>query len=278
MLAPDLYTLKQEPLEIKFQHQAKKLAPSVLDELVERKVYKYSAYKDEKGEGWVFVAYSPDEIVEILKQAGVDPSDVHNVYFAQQSASMFENPIELDAHSALGLINGIVTIMPKAFYGERRFLSFDESFRPNIKGVSLHLAQENAPIAPKDAIILASVFALLGMLFLFEGFGYSSSQSAQRESIDTLLADYPSLQSGYSRQSIAKKYQKRDDKERKKREYLKEISSVVRYGGVVEEITIDSKTMKTKMQISNKNSYNSVNKSIKVKQIDAKTIELEASV
>ena len=273
MLSPVLYTLKREPLEIKYQYQAKKVAPSVLDELLDDEEYKYSAFKDD--EGWVFIAYSPAHITQLLEQVGIEASRVENIYFAQQSAAMFENPIAVDSTMALGVVNDIVTVMPKALYGERRFLSFDESFRPSSGGVSLHVESKRSAIAKKDAIILASIFTLLGTIFLVEGVGYSVAKSNQSASVDLLLEDHPSLQSKYSRESIAKKYQKRDKQERKKREFLKEISSVVRYGGKVKEIAIEGTKFKAKLEVNNKNSYNMLDKSIKIKQIDSKNIELE---
>ncbi|MBN2825378.1 MAG: hypothetical protein JXQ76_08650 [Campylobacterales bacterium] len=275
MLSPSLYTLKREYLEIKYQYQAKKLAPSVLDELLDEGDYQFNAFKDELG--WVFVAYKTSEIIEVLARCGVDPMQVESVYVAQQSAKMFANPIELDSTTALGLVDEIVTVMPKALYGERRFLSFDESFRPSSGGLSLGV-NRGSVVGKKDAIILASLFSVLGTLFFVEGFGYASLKAKQGESVEALLEEYPALQSKYSRESVAQKYTKRDVSERKKREFLKEIASIVRYGGVVESIEIGASSMRAKLKVQNQNSYNSVDKSIKIKQIDTTTIELEAKV
>lgn len=273
MLSPALYTLKREPLEIKYQYQAKKVAPSVLDELLGEGEYKYSAFKDD--EGWVFIAYSPNDITQLLEQLDIEASSVENIYFAQQSVEMFENPIAIDSTMALGVVNDIVTVMPKALYGERRFLNLDESFRPSSGGVSLYVESKRSSIAKNDAIILASIFTLLGSIFFVEGVEYSLAKSKQSGAIDELLVDHPSLQSKYSRESIAKKYQKRDKQERNKREFLKEVSSVVRYGGKVKEISFEGSKLKAKLEVTNKNSYNMLNKSIKIKQIDSKNIELE---
>jgi len=275
MLSPTLYTLKQESLELKYQYQAKKLAPSVLDDLLEEGEYEYSAIKEDGG--WLFIAYSPQEIMDALLRSGIEASQVGAIYFAQQSKSMFNNPIALDGAMALGLVDDVVTVMPKALFGERRFLSFDESFRPSGGGVSLSI-DKGAMIAKKDAIVLSSIFILLGMLFLFEGIGYSSAVSEQSSSVEVLLEDYPALQSKYSRDSIAAKYQKRDKNERKKRDFLKEVSSIVRYGGVVQELEITSKVMRAKLEVKNPSSYNSVDKSIKIKKLDHNMIELEAKV
>ncbi len=275
MLSPSLYTLKREALEIGYHYQAKKLAPSVLDELLDAGEYQYIVFKDEQG--WVFVAYQTHKIVEVLHKCGIDPMRVENLYVAQQSATMFANPIELDTTTALGLIDDVVTVMPKALFGERRFLRFDESFRPSSGGVSFGIDGGRA-IAKRDAVLLASLFAILGTIFWIEGFGYASIKSKQGQSVEALLEDYPALQSKYSRDSIAKKYSSRDSSERKKREFLKEIDSVVRYGGVVESIEIAPVTMKAKLKVPNTSSYNMLNKSIKIKSIDASTIELEAKI
>ncbi len=275
MLSPSLYTLKREALEIGYHYQAKKLAPSVLDELLEAGEYQYIVFKDEQG--WVFVAYQTHKIVEALHKCGIDPMRVENLYVAQQSATMFANPIELNNVVALGLIDDVVTVMPKTLFGERRFLRFDESFRPSSGGVSFGIDRGRA-IAKKDTVLLASLFALLGTIFWIEGFGYASIKSKQGQSVEALLEDYPALQSKYSRDSIAKKYSSRDTMERKKREFFKEIDSVVRYGGVVESIEITNVTMKAKLKVPNTSSYNMLNKSIKITSIDATTIELEAKI
>ncbi|RLA74858.1 MAG: hypothetical protein DRG30_05000, partial [Epsilonproteobacteria bacterium] len=65
MLSPQFYTLKREQLSVSYHHQAKKLAPSVLDNLLPADGnYEYYVFRDE--DVWVFIAYDPEEIAKFL--------------------------------------------------------------------------------------------------------------------------------------------------------------------------------------------------------------------
>ena len=274
MLSPALYTLKQEALEIGFAHQAKKLAPAVLDELLDEGEYRYGAFK--QNEVWVFVAYKPSQVMEALRRSGIEPSSVHKLYFAQQSAEMFATPIEVDAHTVLSLVGGVVTVMPKALLGQQRTLRFDESFHPRSGGVSLG-ADKSSLIATKEAIVLSIALVVWGVLFGIEGMGYSHQKSQQTHVIDEMLSQHTVLQSQYTRDSIAQKYRKRDTQERAKRRFLKEVSSVVRYGGVLQSLEIQGETFKAILEVKTPSSYNTIDASIKVKQLGNNQIQLEAN-
>jgi len=270
MLSPSLYTLTKEPLEIKYKRQAKALAPSVLDELLDEGEYSYDVFKDIDGV-WVFIAYDKSKIIKLL-----DKFDVNRVYFAQQSFELFKHPISLNSNQALGLVDNIVTTIPKIAFGEgQRFLSFDNSFTPNSGGFKLSKSS-NDFIDIKSSIILSIIFMIFAISFGVEGYGYSSTISNQ--SINELLEDYPSLQSKYSRDSILSKYNKIDKIERKKREFLKSISSIVKYGAKLQTLIITDKAMIVTMSIKDKSIYSDLAKSIKIKDIGNGIVEFRESI
>ncbi len=270
MLSPSLYTLTKKPLEIKYKRQAKALAPSVLDELLDEGEYSYDVFKDIDGV-WVFIAYDKSKIIKLL-----DKFDVNRVYFAQQSFELFKHPISLNSNQALGLVDNIVTTIPKIAFGEgQRFLSFDNSFTPNSGGFKLSKSS-NDFIDIKSSIILSIIFMIFAISFGVEGYGYSSTISNQ--SINELLEDYPSLQSKYSRDSILSKYNKIDKIERKKREFLKSISSIVKYGAKLQTLIITDKAMIVTMSIKDKSIYSDLAKSIKIKDIGNGIVEFRESI
>ena len=270
MLSPSLYTLKKEPLEIKYKRQAKALAPSVLDELLDDGKYEYDVFKDSDGV-WIFIAYDKSKIIELL-----DGFDVNRVYFAQQSFELFKHPISLNSNQALGLVNDIVTIIPKvAFKDGIRFLSIDNSFTPKSGGFKLSKSS-NDFIDIKSSIILSIIFTLFAISFGVEGYQYSSNLANQ--STNELLEDYPSLQSKYSRDSILSKYNKIDKNERKKREFLKSISSIVKYGAKLQTLLITEKSMIVTMKIKDKSIYSDLPKSIKIKDIGNNIVEFRESI
>ena len=270
MLSPSLYTLKKEPLEIKYKRQAKALAPSVLDELLDDGEYEYDVFRDIAGV-WIFIAYNKSKIIELL-----DGFDVNRVYFAQQSFELFKHPISLNSNQALGLVDNIVTVIPKVAFGEgQRFLSIDNSFTPNSGGFKLSKSS-NDFIDIKSSIILSIIFTLFAISFGVEGYQYSSNLSNQ--STNELLEDYPSLQSKYSRDSILSKYNKIDRNERKKREFLKSISSIVKYGAKLQTLLITDKSIVVTMSIKDKSIYSDLPKSIKIKDIGNNIVEFRESI
>ncbi len=271
MLLPSLYTLTKEPLEIKYKRQAKALAPSVLDELLDDNIeYSYDVFKDSDGV-WVFIAYDKNYIIKLL-----DGFDVGRVYFAQHSSELFKQPISINSSQALGLIDNIVTVIPKIAYGDnQRFLSFDSSFHPSSDGFKLS-KNSNMFIDTKSSILLSSIFVLFAISFGIEGYEYSSSTSNQ--STNELLEDYPSLQSKYSRDSISSKYNKMDKSERSKREFLKSLSSIVKYGAKLQTLTISEKFMIATMSIKNKSIYSDISKSIKIKDMGNGIVEFRESI
>jgi len=271
MLSPSLYTLKKEPLEIKYKRQAKALAPSVLDELLDDDFdYSYDVFKDDDGV-WVFIAYDKSKIIKML-----DGIDINRVYFAQESFELFYQPISLNSTQALGLVDGIVTTIPKVAFKEgQRFLSFDSSFSPKGRGFKLSKSS-NEFIDVKNSIILSVIFTLFAISFGIEGYEYSSSISNQ--STNELLENYPSLQSKYSRDSISAKYNKIDKNERAKREFLKSLSSIVKYGAKLQTLIITEKLMVATMSIKDKSIYSDMSKSIKIKDMGNGIIEFRESI
>ena len=270
MLSPSLYTLKKEPLEIKYKRQAKALAPSVLDELLDDGEYNYDVFRDDDGV-WVFIAYDKSKIIKLL-----DAIDVNRVYFAQQSFELFNHPISINSTQALGLLDDIVVTIPKVAFGEgQRFLSFDSSFSPNGGGFKLSKSS-NDFIDTQSSIILSIIFMIFTISFMIEGYGYSSSSTSS--STDELLEDYPSLQSKYTRDSISSKYNKIDKNERSKREFLKSLSSIVKYGAKLQTLTITDKFMSATMSIKNKSIYSDLSKSIKIKDMKNGIVEFRESI
>ncbi len=59
-----------------------------------------------------------------------------------------------------------------------------------------------------------------------------------------LLEAYPSLQSKYTRESIVNKYKTIDQVERKKRELVKAVSSMIFKGVTLDSLQIDAKILK----------------------------------
>ena len=81
MLTPQLYTLKRESLPVKYAYQAKRIAPSLFEGLLEEPShYKYFVSKEK--ESWLFIAYDLEAIQTFLDEKGIALAFVSKMYFA----------------------------------------------------------------------------------------------------------------------------------------------------------------------------------------------------
>ena len=249
MLTPQFYTMKREALPVKYLYQAKKIAPSLFDGLLdENGTYEYFVFKEK--EGWVFIAYDPEEIREFLLSKGIAAEHLSKVFFAQQAAEAFRQPVILSEKEALITIDGTVTLVPKgALPSDLKTTVFDAGFTPS-SGVALQGAHTSL-IGKKEAIVLATVFTIFAAVFFIEGWQYSRSLKVQQQELQELLESYPALQSKLQRESIALKYKTIDSKERKKRETIKTLAGMIFKGVTLTSYHMNEKHFKLLFSCAN---------------------------
>lgn len=243
MLPPQFYTLKREVLPLRYAYQAKKIAPSLFDGLLEEgKHYDYLVWKEE--EEWVFLAYDLEKITTFLLSKGFTLENVSKLFFAQQAVDLFDKPLLLGENEALVSLDNMVVVIPKGALREDEgpFLAFDNSFTPK-KGVLLPGAYGSV-LSMKQASILATIFTLFALMFFVEGWRYSGNAKAGESQMQELLEAYPSLQSKYTRDSIVTKYKTVDRVERKKRDMIKMLSGMIFKGVTLTSLEIDEKMVK----------------------------------
>jgi len=243
MVTPQFYTLKRVELPVKFHYQVKKLAPSIMEELLpEGREYSYHIYKDESQEGlvWVIIAYDALGISEFLATKGIGAEQVTKLYFAQRSPERFANPFKLGDHDVITVMDETVVVVPQAIFDDHvGNFSFDESLIPE-NGVSFNV-NTNALITFKEAVIVASLIASFGLVWLVEGIRYGGIITALSQPVDELLAQNPALQSQYARENISMRYQKIDKEERAKRDVLQNLSKLAKKGVELESLKMNEK-------------------------------------
>ena len=252
MLSPQFYTLKREALPVKYAHQAKKIAPSIFDGLVENsREYEYFVSKDD--EEWILIAYNSKEILDFLQSKGFKRENISKLYFAQQSVSMFNRPIYIGDKNALVSIDNTMVVIPKIVLAEdeESSLNFTDLFTPK-QSVSIKTTSSSSnTFSTTDTIIISTIFAIFGILFIVEGFGYGGNNS-NRDKFDELIASNLSLQSAYSRKSIIQKYKIIDKLERSKRDNIKNISSIIFKGVKLTNLNLNDKKIEASFICSNK--------------------------
>jgi hypothetical protein len=240
MLTPQFYTLKKEALPLSYAYQAKKIAASLFEGLLEEgRQYDYMVWKED--EEWVFLAYDMQRITAFLEEKGFALEHVSKLFFTQQVVDLLETPLALGAESALVSLNHTVVLVPRSALREEDNISWgiDKRFTPK-KGVLLQGAYGSL-LSVKHSVVLTAVFGLFALMFFMEGWRYSHDSKANESQIEELLEAYPSLSSQYTRDSIISKYKTLDAMERKKREIIKTLSGMIFKGVTLTAFAMDEK-------------------------------------
>lgn len=267
MLTPQFYTLKKEMLPLKYLYQAKRIAPSLFDGLFENsEKYDYLVYKEE--EEWIFIAYDLEAISDFLLSKSIKPEQVSKIFFAQQASSSFTAPVLLGEKDALVSLDNTVVMIPQIALQENSdIVTFNDSFTPK-RGVTPQ-GIHGSILSKRQTIGLAAFFTLFALMFYVEGWRYTHDSQATQEEMQMLLEENPSLQSQYTRESIAAKYKTIDKNERRKRDVVKTLAGMI-FKGVkigsfklnekafkIEFICSDAKVAKRLVQLAKKSEFNS---------------------
>ncbi len=238
MLTPQFYTLKKETLPVDYAYQAKRIAPSLFEGLLEEgKHYEYMVWKEE--DQWVFLAYDLEMITTFLEEKGFSLEHVSKLFFAQQSVEHFVSPLSLGENEAIIALEKMAVVIPKTALEEEPSLVFDNSFTPK-KGIILHSAYGSI-FTLKQTLLLSAVFLILSLVFFIEGSRYSGTTEALQVQIEEVLEGYPSLSSKYTRDSIVSKYKTLDNLERKKRDIIKTLSGMIFKGVTLKTFEMNDK-------------------------------------
>jgi hypothetical protein len=273
MVPPQFYTMRRQNIDIKYHYQAKRVAPSVLESYLSEDIeYEYFVYRDDKD--WVFIAYETIEIDDFLKSHNIAVDQISKLYFAQQSSDKFLLPLSLNENEALMTVDGVVTVVPKTLLDYPiRYQLFDNSFRP--KDSISYGVGANSIIEKRDAWSLAAIFILFASIFVVEGIRYNSVVTDMKREISMLFADYPSLQSNYTRDNVIKKYKKIDRDERRKREILKELSRMILPSVEVEHLLVDRGSIVVTFRVPNRQTLLKIESIARAKKYKTKRVGRE---
>jgi hypothetical protein len=250
MLTPQFYTLKREALPVRYAYQAKRIAPSLFEGLLdESETYDYFVNRGENG--WEFIAYDPQKIREFLLSRGITPEKTGRLFFAQQVAEDMETPVALGDEQALVNLDGIATVVPRIALDERELQTTADRLKTPKKGISLG-GSEGSLLTQRQALSLAAVLLLFAGMWFYEGWRYDGGSEQEQSRIEALLTAYPALQSSYTRQSVADKYEKIDSTERKKREVIKALSGMIFKGVTLTSLALNDKGFKADFETSGK--------------------------
>ncbi len=253
MLTPQFYTLKKEVLPIRFAYQAKRIAPSIFDGLIEEnRQYDYMVWKE--GEEWIFLAYDVEMIVSFLKTKGFVQENISKLFFTQQSADLFHKPLLFGKDKVLISLDNTVVMLPKEALDKKDNPSsiFNNTFTPKT-GVALK-GSYGSIFNLKQVAMFVTLFVLFALIFFIEGQRYDYGSNVEERELQELFNTYPSLQIKYVRDSILTKYKTLDNAERKKRGIVKLLSSMIFKGVVLNSFSMGEKSFKAEFYCSDNKS------------------------
>lgn len=239
MLSPQFYTLKKEILPVKYAYQAKKIASALFEGLLEEgKEHEYMVWKED--DAWVLIAYDLGMISTFLEEKNFALERISKVFFTQEVESHFVAPLALGKNEALISLDKVIVIVPKIALDDECSLVFDDSFTPK-KGIKLQ-SMHGSILTLKQTIVLSFMFGILALVFFIEGSRYNGNSKIIEMQKMALLESHPSLLSKYTRDSVMTKYKTRDKAERKKRETVKKVSSMIFKGVSLNSFEMNEKS------------------------------------
>ncbi len=239
ILTPQLYLRRREALPVRYAFQARKLAPSVLEESGADAHWIYEAYRN--GDSWELLAYDPREILDVLRSAGLRRTDLHRIYFAQQFCDQLTRPLCLGKEEALVTIEKNVSVVPKDLLPHetdclddpRRLVMPRNSF-------PVRFANSQSRLGGKASLRLGIALLLLAAAWTAEGLRDANVAEAYARSVQEATDPHPALASGIARKNIYDRYASIDRRQRQIRETIQKISDLVSKDSQLKLLAIDA--------------------------------------
>ena len=165
ILSPSLYWIKRVSLPVKYARDAKKLLPSIFDDILDDGNYNYSVYKEE--DEFVAFAYDDKVILDTLEEKGISASNVAKVYFAQSELGFIEGALKINETQSVFLKDSILILLPCCWIEESGELNLDDVV---LSKHSISLAQFGHIIDNKSIYKIAAVLFMLIILVSVELF------------------------------------------------------------------------------------------------------------
>ncbi len=253
MLSPQFYIIKKEQLPIKYNFQAKKVAPSILDEFI-GDISEYEIITQKEGNLWSFIAYKPKEVETFLKQFGIMPDQIGNLYFSDQIVKELKKiPINLD-EKALSAIDGYATIIPKTMLTTNQIRPFSQNLRPKKAFTfksSTKLKNSSYAIS-KGAVAFSIILSLIGAAFFAEALTYQKALKLKQDRLDEILAQNQSLSSDLTREAIKKKYESKEKRQRAIREAIKTFSALSSKKSILQKLELQKDKIVATFKVDSK--------------------------
>lgn len=259
IITPEYYIIKKISLSVKFKTQAMKMAPAALEDFITKdREYKYFCFKC-KDDEWVFIAYSLEQIYDLLESKNIDKGMVEGIYFAQELSPIINKPLPINSGFSLGNIDGIIVCLPhKNNPTSNREI---DTIKLKHKIFSGPLFSVDIPL--KKMIVASLIFLAWGTVLLIQTYEDTKQTQDDIERYLVALEKQELPDSSYTASNLLSKYSEIDKKQSAIRDSLSDFDTLLDDKIKIKEIVLNDKEVQTIFEAEDEGSVKSLEKRVK---------------
>ena len=215
IVSPSFYWVKKVSLPIKYVKDAKKLLPSLFEEVLPEGNYSYTTYKKENY--FYIFAYEDKLILDAISKANIPSTAISNIYFAQSELDSLETAFSINELQSIYTKDDIVVLVPSNLIKESQDLNLSEL---TLSKHSINLQQYAHIVDNSIFKKVGAAFLILALLFFSEFFILKQKTTLVQTQKAGLISKYKLKQTMFQNKSMLKKYKKIDTKQKNIRKYV----------------------------------------------------------
>ncbi len=259
IITPEYYIVKKISLSVKFKAQAMQMASAALEDFITKdREYKYFCFKGEDNE-WVFIAYSLEQINDLLESKNIDRDAIEGIYFAQELSQVIDKPLPINSGCSLGNIDGIIVCLPhkNSLISDREI----NTIKLKHKIFSGPLFSPDIPL--KKLIVASLVFFIWGIVLLIQTHENTKQTQDNIERYNAALKNQELPDNSYTASNLLSKYSEIDKKQSAIRDSLSDLDTLLDDKIKIKEIILSGKEIQTNFEVEDEESIKSFEKRAK---------------
>ena len=264
ILSPSLYWVKKVSLPVKSQRDAKKLLPSLFEDILPEGSYSYSVYKD--GDYFFIFAYEDKKILDLISKMSISISNVLGIYFAQSVLQNIQGAMKVNDTQSIYVQDDIVLLVPCCW--------IEESGKLNLSDIKLSkhkISLQQYGHIVNDSYLYKFIAVMIAInLIVFAQYILTRTKVKHIEmSKDELFAKYHLKPTSFQNISMLKKYEKIDKKQTKLRKYIASVLSLkFSSGEKLTKVLLDKTTLKFEFSNATIKTHSFIKKELTAKKIN----------
>jgi len=201
ILSPSLYWVKKITLPLKYARDAKKLLPSLFEDVLPEGTYSYSVYKQD--EYFFIFAYEDKAILDLLQSSGVASANISSVRFAQSELYTLEGAIKINETQSIYVKDSVVTLVPCCWIEESGDLDLTDM---KLSKHTITLAQFGHIVDNKSLMSIGAILSVFIVLIWVELFIVKQNISQIELESSEVFAKHKLKPTMFQNKSLLKKY------------------------------------------------------------------------